>query len=221
MKIYVQKLLKAVMLTLLGLTLVACGKSNIAPDATLGGPSQNGVVVLSIDYPRGQTGPFILRFKNIESGAFGATEVIKAGASTTWELALKKYDFKADDSYGELKVVEFEPGIYKLVSWTVGTVEPNDVQNYRFHVEGGKITYLGNAFFKQKNIFSRSEANNPLAITVHTDKSERDIKALSEKYPNLDLNHLTSLAPKNAENGFFKPEQDLEITIPVINAIAN
>lgn len=213
--------LKALMVGALGLMLSACSKSNIAPDATLGGPSQNGVVVLSIDYPRSHTGPYILRFKNEESGAFSAMEVIKAGASTSWELALKKYDFKADNSYGELKVVEFEPGIYKLVSWTVGTIEPNDVQDYRFHVEGGKITYLGNAFFRQKNLFSRSEANNPLAITVHTDRLERDIKALSEKYPNLDLNHLVNFAPKNTEPGFFKPEQDLEITIPVINAVVN
>ncbi|WP_284378733.1 hypothetical protein [Litoribrevibacter albus] len=213
--------LKALMVGALGLMLTACIKSNIAPDTHLNSVSKKGIVVLSMDFPRGQTGPFILRFKNEESGAFGGLEVLKAGASSTWELAFKKYDFKENDLYGELKVVEFEPGVYRLSSWSVGKVEPNAVKEYRFHVEAGKITYLGNAFFKQNNPFSRSEANAPLAITIHTDKSERDIKALSGLYPNLDLNHLINLAPKNAETGFFKPEQDIEITIPVINAIVN
>lgn len=218
-------MLRAFIFVFVGLILSACTKSNIAPDTQLSGVSESGIVVLSMDYPKGQFGPYFLRFKNEESGAFGGLEVLKAGALTTWELAFKDYDFKENDVYGELKVVEFKPGVYRLSSWTVGPVEPKEVKNYRFHVEAGKITYLGNAFL-QPNIPLFRPANGPLAVTVHTDKSARDIKALSTLYPNLDLNHVVNLAPKNAESGFFKArfiqsKSDLEITLPVMNAIYN
>lgn len=217
-----KKLVKQLFITLSAISLTACSMNGLKVDESMHDLNNKGVVVLSFDFPKNRAYfGYVLQFKNISEPSFLPLDIFRAGKDDPITMLTKEFDFKTPHTFGELQAIKMEPGTYKLVSWRAGSIIPDEVKNYSFELQAGEILYLGNFYFNNRNLLRGWDSDAPLVNTKHSDNGQRDIKALSLKYPNLDLEKLRDISPKNDNEGIFSSLDNQSINVPALNTIYN
>ena len=185
----------------LALSLAACGTANVKKDFSVDSLVNTSVVVGSITQKRSFEGyqgfssaisALSVFYINKATGERAYTE------SDPWSLgSLSKGDFQSIPGRGRLFAVELPPGSYAFEEWSVKqgtytTVTPTQPKEFVFDVEPGKVIYIGELEFQlifDKNIFGVGILADVKQSTI--DSYDRDIKVLSEKYPQIDINKIS------------------------------
>lgn len=194
-------MISRIIIVFLSLSLGACGTANVKKDFSVDSLVNTSVVVGSITQKRSLEG------HQGFSSAISALSVIYTNKETgesaridsdPWSLgSLSKGDFKHIPGRGRLFAIELSPGSYAFKGWSAmqgsyTTVTPTQPQEFVFNVEPGKVIYIGELEFQLifgKNIFGVGILVDATQSVV--DSYDRDIKVLSEKYPQIDINQIS------------------------------
>jgi hypothetical protein len=155
------------------------GTANVDPSYQ---PGANGLLVASLT--RSGYDPGTLWIQVVSAG-----EVAQTVASIPVNDPSYGLDWGASDpggvgTVGRVAVVELNPGEYELRRWVVNTPNRQAFTSvrplgYRFTIEAGKATYVGNLHLDLQR--SASEHRIPFAARLE-DQRDRDLAILHRKY---------------------------------------
>jgi hypothetical protein len=176
--------------TVLVLFLQGCANStvDIKPEKQIS-MATKGIVYGLLTQGGGDDGWLHLRKK-------GGSEGIRLEATGTGLIPSR--DINERDRKGKLFVVELDPGIYEITSWTFSMRQgsyiptffmPENLEPIEFTVEAGKATYLGSFHIHTVKLKTKIGFFTPLPNVTATcdieDQFKRDTALLHSKYPKL------------------------------------
>ncbi|TQV82135.1 hypothetical protein [Denitrobaculum tricleocarpae] len=183
-------------LLLIGFVLSGCATKSVDTSFAFTPETETGLVVgsASSDVKDESWYDGLVKFYYIKTDEIGKLGTKNAGFIYALPPTLPlgaPGDSEFSDSDGSVFAIALEPGDYILSRWEIevgayAIIYPVDPAPLPFTVEKGKATYVGNLhmFFRTaRNIIGLTSIND--GRPAISDRSERDLPLLLERYPNL------------------------------------
>lgn len=172
---------RSIEIVVLFMLISGCATRNIDEQYRPTSTNGNGIVIGSITY-QGNYAEYQVVYRRRPDGP---PAFVHHGESAKLIPYIPKGDFENNEPKGSLYAIELPEGDYEIYNWHVfcGAYRIAPLQEFSlpFHVQAGKVTYVGNTHFLETS--KRFLAVTGVSVT-QSDESARDLAVFMRKYPN-------------------------------------